>query len=250
MEKELRRSCSSVPILVVDRDTTSLMCLASMLEQYSYNVTTTELAAVAISMIRKGSERFKLVLADISNDEMNTLSLLIVSVRMNIPVILMSNETNPKFAQQLIGYGASLHLQKPISLNDLKYLWQHAFRRPRVSAAKTFTYLLGTGLPTINDPKGKSKELTPTDRSKDDRQMLPVAMGEEGMKYGHGGSMSETSYKFGDKDGEKTRNGNSIASRMNRSSGGRRRKTRLVWSKELHHKFAAAITALGDESNN
>ncbi|XP_038995765.1 two-component response regulator ARR11-like [Hibiscus syriacus] len=153
----------------------------------------------------------------------------------------MSNETNPKFAQQLIGYGASLYLQKPISLHDLKYLWQHAFRWPRVAAAKTYTYLRGTGLSTINDPEGKNKEVIPPDRGKDDRQKRAVDMGEGGLKFGHVASMSKTSYE------EKSRNGNRIASSLNRLSGSRTRKARLVWCKELHHKFAAAITALGDE---
>ncbi|GMI73464.1 hypothetical protein HRI_001015700 [Hibiscus trionum] len=238
--EQLSRCGGGLSVLVVDQDTTALMYLASLLEQCSYYVTTTELASVAISMIRGGrggNERFRLVIADINMDEANSLALLRISVMSKIPVILMSTERSHAFAEKVIGYGACSYLQKPISLNDVKYLWQHVYRRPRVSVAKREAYLRGIGL----DPKGKNKEVVPTD----DRRMLAVATGGEGEKHGAGGSKMKTPYR--DEEGTRNGNENGVALDPNRPFGPRARKSRLVWSKELHHKFAAAINALGDD---
>ncbi|KAK8498482.1 hypothetical protein V6N13_100082 [Hibiscus sabdariffa] len=250
--EQLRRSGGGLSILLVDQDTTALMYLASLLEQCSYSVTTTELTSVAISMIREGNERFKLVMADINRDEMSTLSLLRVAVKTNnIPVILLSTERSHEFAEKVIGYGACLYLQKPISVNDLRYLWQYAYRRPRIAAAKRDAYLRGIAFPAINNPKGKNKEIapTPTGKGKDVQQMPAVAvgLGREGVKCGDGGSKGKAPYQHAGKDDEKTRNGNGAAANLKKPISARVGKTRLVWSKELHHKFAAAIEALGHD---
>ncbi|XP_016705915.1 two-component response regulator ARR14-like [Gossypium hirsutum] len=131
MEEKRRSNCGEgFSVLVVDHDTTSLMLLASMLQLFSYQVTTTEVESVALSLIEEAKDRFKLVMADVNMDDVNSLSFLRKLLKMNIPFILMSNEKGHKAAEKAVAYGASLHLEKPISKHDLKYLWQYAYGRP------------------------------------------------------------------------------------------------------------------------
>ncbi|XWS22456.1 hypothetical protein CRYUN_Cryun29cG0036500 [Craigia yunnanensis] len=298
---ELRRSkvpgCGrGLPILLVDHDTTSLMYLASILEQFSYQVTTTEVVSVAMSMIRERKDRFKLVMADINMDDINSLSFLRILIKKGIPFILMSSERSQNVVQKAIAYGACLHLEKPISLNDLKYLWQHVYRNDMDSMKKTLSsgkefraikinetdtefkpavarndHFHGTGM-TTNDPKGKNKKVTEIDagivdlncitRLKKTRIQHMLAI--EDLKHRGSSSKAKRSYddeedKINDKrikskhdptDSKKreTTEEGGKENKNNQSSSSKGRKSRLVWNQELHHKFKAALGALGDKN--
>ncbi|KAL5761206.1 hypothetical protein ACOSP7_019739 [Xanthoceras sorbifolium] len=124
-------------ILVVDYDTTSLMYLASLLEQYSYKVTTTELASVALSMIQEDQDQFKVVIANINMPEMSSLSFLRVILKRDIPVIFLASQINVNFAERALAEGVSFFMEKPISSDDLKYVWQHVYRTGRRASKET-----------------------------------------------------------------------------------------------------------------
>ncbi|XP_022990810.1 two-component response regulator ORR26-like [Cucurbita maxima] len=115
-------------ILVVDHETLSLKHLSSLLRQQSYNVTTTGLGCIALSMIQEKGDQFDLVMANVSMPDMDSFSLLHVLLKMNIAVIFMSSTMNLKVATKALAEGACYFLQKPISKNDLKYVWQHVYR--------------------------------------------------------------------------------------------------------------------------
>ncbi|XP_050244484.1 putative two-component response regulator-like APRR6 [Quercus robur] len=127
---------SSVPnfargldILLVDHETASLMYLASLLEQYTFKVTTTEVAAVALSMIHEDEHRFRLVIANMKMPDMDRLSFLDILLKKKIPIILMSSEKRFSVAQRALAEGAWYFLETPVLLEDLKYIWQHAYRK-------------------------------------------------------------------------------------------------------------------------
>ncbi|XP_008467176.1 uncharacterized protein LOC103504590 isoform X3 [Cucumis melo] len=92
-------------VLLVDHDPFSLKHLASLLEQQSYNVTTTQLASIALSMIQEK---------------------------------VMSSGMNLSVATKALAEGACYFLQKPISKGDLKYMWQHVYRWNRNITKQTY----------------------------------------------------------------------------------------------------------------
>ncbi|XP_011655478.1 uncharacterized protein LOC101203501 isoform X3 [Cucumis sativus] len=92
-------------VLLVDHDPFSLKHLASLLEQQSYNVTTTQLASIALSMIQEK---------------------------------VMSSGMNLSVATKALAEGACYFLQKPISRGDLKYMWQHVYRWNRNITKQTY----------------------------------------------------------------------------------------------------------------
>ncbi|XP_021299376.1 two-component response regulator ARR1-like [Herrania umbratica] len=287
--KELSRSkiprCSrGLPILLVDHDTTSLMYLAAMLERYSYKVTTTVLPSVAVSMIQQGNNSFKLVMANIDMEDKNSLSFLRALLKKGIPVIVMSSERSENVAQKAIAYGASLHLQKPISFSDLTYLWQHAYRNVKNQAikfkevasqsksavARNYNFI---GIDETNDPKGKNKEVAETDvripktNCVMGLKQTPIEhmLAKENLKHGEPSSETKKSYAdkedkrenkrnkpnpeladFGKAETAKQEGGKDEKNNQSRSPKGK--KSRLVWNPELHHKFTAALSALGDEN--
>ncbi|XP_038875543.1 uncharacterized protein LOC120067959 isoform X2 [Benincasa hispida] len=125
-------------ILLVDHDPFSLKHLASLLEQQSYNVTTTQLASIALSMIQEKGDRFDLVMANVSMPDMDSFSFLHVLLKMNIAVIFMSSGMNLSVATKALAEGACYFLQKPISKDDLKYVWQHVYRGNRNITKQTY----------------------------------------------------------------------------------------------------------------
>ncbi|KAJ7943091.1 Two-component response regulator [Quillaja saponaria] len=101
-------------ILLVDNDSMSLMYLSSLLEQYSFKVTTTELASVALSKLSNENHPFKLVMANSNIRDLDILSFLPKLFRKEIPAICV---------------GARAFLDEPISFEDLQDVWQYACYR-------------------------------------------------------------------------------------------------------------------------
>ncbi|XP_022868111.1 two-component response regulator ARR2-like [Olea europaea var. sylvestris] len=120
-----------VHVLLVDHDSDFLISTAEMLELCSYKVTYVELASTALSMLSSGKSNFNLVMANINSPDMHGYKLLQQAVNMDIPVILMSVEDNAFLAMEALAIGALLCIEKPVTLEMLKYLWQHVAREKK-----------------------------------------------------------------------------------------------------------------------
>ncbi|KAJ0094830.1 hypothetical protein Patl1_15082 [Pistacia atlantica] len=259
-------------ILLVDYDTTSLMYLASMLEQYSYKVATTELASVALSMINEEEGRFKLVIANVNMPDMACLSFLRVLIKKEIPVILIASERSLSATSKALDEGASFFLEKPISFDDLKYLWQHVYKsrvKPRkgnremwsnekmIREASDLQY--STNYQRINvDPKGKNKQVMEAG------QVVRVDEKSKGTKRSlYNYEVEKRKGKKAKQDSERTNyddmklikdiekelmsdNIEELEKEMfeNNTSSGQKESRRFIWTPELHLKFTAALKAL------
>ncbi|KAG8366670.1 hypothetical protein BUALT_Bualt17G0103700 [Buddleja alternifolia] len=134
-----REDLSAVPtpfrnlrVLLIDNDTSSLLDMASMLEDCSYKVTTTELAAVALSILEERKDHFDLVMADFDMPEMDCIKFInSVHLIKDFPVILMSLELNKDTIEEAMRNGACFFLKKPISSKKLKNVWQHVYRKSK-----------------------------------------------------------------------------------------------------------------------
>lgn len=162
---------------------------------------------------------------------------------------VMSSETSKNIAQKAIAYGACLHIQKTISLNELKYLWQHVYRNkgfmtktpisgnefgaikifketanePKPAVAENDDQFHYTNM-TTNDPKGKKKASYDDEEDKRNDKRMKSKLHEP----------TETTEEEG---GKKTKNNQ------------KERKPRLAWKKELHQKFIAAFNAFEYKGN-
>ncbi|XP_037497372.1 two-component response regulator ORR24 [Jatropha curcas] len=152
-------------------------------------------------MVKEQKTRFKLAMAATNLPDMDTIAFLHVLNEYNIPVILMSSERSISVVIKSIAEGATFYLQKPIFFDDLKYVWQHAYR----------------------------KKKTPTDSQQDqgdaqkstDKQIM-----EENKKIA-----------TEEKENKENKNNNNSTEK----------KSRILWTPELHMKFTAAISELGDK---
>lgn len=128
----------------------------------------------------------------------------------------MSSERSVSAAIKAIVEGASFFFNKPISLDDLKYLWQHVYRKKR-----SCSFISTRKNAPADDTKTKDKQIE-----------LVMKWPNENKKSRKKGKRLETM--------EEEEENKQISLK---------KKPRILWTPELHLKFTAAISILGDESN-
>ncbi|KAG8367564.1 hypothetical protein BUALT_Bualt16G0085000 [Buddleja alternifolia] len=201
-------------VLVVDDDLICLKVLEKMLRNCHYNVTTTSQARMALKMLRENKDMFDLVISEVHMPDMDGFRLLeLVGLEMDLPVIMLSANSDPKNLMKGITHGACDYLVKPFRLEELRNIWQHVIRRKK-------------------NPK-KSNDQNHAHQASGEGRGSPLP-----GNIDHNGNFNREM-----KDGEDESEDNG-----NESSSGTQTKPRVVWSIELHRKFVAAVNQLGIDS--
>ncbi|KAK9280408.1 hypothetical protein L1049_014097 [Liquidambar formosana] len=208
-------------VLAVDDDPTCLLLLETLLRRCQYHVTTTNQAVKALDMLRENKNMFDLVISDVHMPDMDGFKLLeLVGLEMDLPVIMLSANGDPKLVMKGITHGACDYLLKPIRIEELKNIWQHVIRRKKFD----------------------SKEQNNPDK--------PHHGTGEGGHDSTGMGNSDQNGKLNkkrkdqneDEDDERDENG------LDNDDPSTQKKPRVVWSVELHRKFVAAVNQLGIDS--
>uniref|UniRef100_A0A2P2KWG9 Two-component response regulator n=1 Tax=Rhizophora mucronata TaxID=61149 RepID=A0A2P2KWG9_RHIMU len=200
-------------VLAVDDDPTCLLLLDTLLRRCQYQVTTTSHAVAALKMLRDNKNKFDLVISDVHMPDMDGFKLLeLVGLEMDLPVIMLSANSDPKLVMKGITHGACDYLLKPVRMEELKTIWQHVIRR------KKFDNKDRDGLDNKDKPQ-------------------------------HGGGDVPPDPKFTKKrkDQNEDDDENCDEDRHESEDPATQKKPRVVWSVELHRKFVAAVNQLGIE---
>ncbi|XP_076910887.1 two-component response regulator ORR22-like [Bidens hawaiensis] len=145
--------------------------------------------------------------------DMDGFKLLeLVGLEMDLPVIMLSGNSDPKLVMKGIIHGACDYLVKPVRLEELRNVWQHVIRR-----------------------KVESKSQSKSNNNQE------KANNEGGQEAGSGDPNGKLNRKRKDEDedGDDNENENDDPSTQ--------KKPRVVWSIDLHRKFVAAVNQLGIE---
>ncbi|KAJ6732253.1 TWO-COMPONENT RESPONSE REGULATOR [Salix purpurea] len=194
-------------VLAVDDDPTCLLLLEILLRRCQYNVTTTSQATTALRMLRENKNKFDLVISDVHMPDMDGFKLLeLVGLEMELPVIMLSANGDPKLVMKGITHGACYYLLKPVRIEELKTIWQHLIRRKK------------------SDNKDRN--------SLDNRD-----------KPDQGSSEAVPDQKLNKK--RKDQNGDEDEDEHENEDPTTQKKPRVVWSVELHRKFVASVNMLG-----
>ncbi|KAH0652095.1 hypothetical protein KY289_029773 [Solanum tuberosum] len=206
-------------VLAVDDDPICLKLLDGLLRKCQYQVTTTSQARMALKMLRENRERFDLVISDVHMPDMDGFKLLeLVGLEMDLPVIMLSANSDTKLVRKGIDHGACDYLVKPVRIEELRNIWQHVIRKKKV------------------EPKSQSK-------SNDQDKSYQVS-GESGRGQSPTGNVDQNgkcNKKRKDEEDENDENGN------DNEDPTTQKRARVVWSIELHRKFVAAVGQLGIE---
>ncbi|XWS72742.1 hypothetical protein CRYUN_Cryun02cG0066700 [Craigia yunnanensis] len=113
-------------VLAVDDDPTCLLLLETML------LTTTSQAINALKLLRENKNKFDLVISDVHMPDVDGFKLLeLVGLEMDLPVIMLSANGDPKLVMKGITHGACDYLLKPVRIEELQNIWQHVVRRKK-----------------------------------------------------------------------------------------------------------------------
>ncbi|KAK4344428.1 hypothetical protein RND71_037522 [Anisodus tanguticus] len=207
-------------VLAVDDDPICLKLLDGLLRKCQYQATTTSHARTALKMLRENRDRFDLVISDVHMPDMDGFKLLeLVGLEMDLPVIMLSANSDSRLVMKGITHGACDYLVKPVRLEELKNIWQHVIRKKKVEPKKN---------------RNKS----------DDQDKAHHQGGGEGERGGsqHADQNGKVNKRRKDEGYESDENG--INDDEDPTT---QKKPRVVWSIELHKKFVAAVHQLGLE---
>ncbi|GER37100.1 two-component response regulator ARR1 [Striga asiatica] len=219
-------NCENFPVgmrvLAVDDDPICLKLLDTLLRKCQYHVSTTSQARMALKMLRENKDRFDLVISDVHMPDMDGFKLLEqVGLEMDLPVIMLSANSDPKLVMKGVTHGACDYLVKPVRIEELRNIWQHVIRR-RKSV-------------TRNENK-----------SADQAKPNQIASGEGGQLGGtipgeNADQNGKTNIRKRKDEEDESEDGNE------NEDPATQKKPRVVWSIELHRKFVAAVNQLGIE---
>ncbi|XP_052198572.1 two-component response regulator ARR12 [Diospyros lotus] len=206
-------------VLAVDDNPSCLKILDRMLRSCQYQVTTTGQAKMALKMLRENKNRFDLVISDVEMPDMDGFKLLeLVGLEMDLPVIMLSGHSDPKFVMKGITHGACDYLVKPVRIEELKNIWQHVIRRKKF------------------DSQHQNRSTNQDKAHQGDREG-----GQGSASAGNADPNGKLSRKRKDEEEECKENGHESEDPTTQ------KKPRVVWSIELHRKFVAAVNQLGIE---
>ncbi|KZV16452.1 hypothetical protein F511_10064 [Dorcoceras hygrometricum] len=203
-------------VLAVDDDPICLKLLETLLRKCQYHVTTTSQARMALKMLRENKDRFDLIISDVHMPDMDGFKLLeLVGLEMDLPVIMLSANSDPKLVMQGVTHGACDYLVKPVRIEELRNIWQHVIRRNKFDSKNQ-----NTSTDQCNSQPGSGEGYVSPTRENPDQ---------------HG----KFNRKRKEEEDDSEDNGNES------EDPATQKKPRVVWSIELHRKFVAAVNHLG-----
>ncbi|XP_057547034.1 two-component response regulator ARR2-like isoform X2 [Amaranthus tricolor] len=198
-------------VLLVDDDPTCLTILEKMLRTCRYEVTKTNRAEIALTLLRENKNGFDIVISDVHMPDMDGFKLLEhVGLEMDLPVIMMSADDSKHVVMKGVTHGACDYLIKPVPIEALKNIWQHVVRKRK------------------NEYKDieQSGSWDEGDRSQKQEDAVSSPANDGNWK---------NSKRKSSEDDENEEKDESTSLK----------KPRVVWSVELHQQFVAAVNQLG-----
>ncbi|XP_027331145.1 two-component response regulator ARR12 [Abrus precatorius] len=206
-------------VLAVDDNSTCLKVLESLLRRCQYNVTVTLNAITALELLRENKDKFDLVISDVHMPDMDGFKLLeLVGLEMDLPVIMLSENDDPKMVMKGITHGACDYLLKPVRIEELQNIWQHVIRRKKI-VSKELNNIINQDRPNSDSCNERGSAAT-----------------------GNSDQKGNPSKKRKDQDEDDDEDDESDHDNEESST---QKKPRVVWSVELHRKFVAAVNQLG-----
>ncbi|PSS17733.1 Two-component response regulator like [Actinidia chinensis var. chinensis] len=204
-------------VLAVDDDPICLKLLETLLRKCQYHVTTTSQAIMALKLLRENKNNFDLVISDVHMPDMDGFKLLeLVGLEMDLPVIMLSAYGDTKLVMKGISHGACDYLLKPVRIEQLKNIWQHVVRRKKT------------------DSKDQNNSDKPCHETEGGQAVTGTGDSDQNGKLNR--------KKKDQKDDENEDRGDGGHKNEDQST---QKRTRVVWTVDLHRKFVAAVNQLG-----
>ncbi|KAF8032524.1 hypothetical protein BT93_D1434 [Corymbia citriodora subsp. variegata] len=207
---------AGVKVLVIDGDSATLAITSRMLLMFGYKVLTAKSIGDALSVIQERQDNVDLILTEIHLPDADKFEVLEKLGRSsNLPVIILTADNNESTMLGALRSGASLYLLKPISKLAIRDLWQFSFMWKRDQMTQVTEDSINWDSSEEGDDEPES-------------QLTAIA-----AKWGEARPREP---EFKEVDCDKQENDANL--RLHK-------KTKLIWTHELHEKFVRAVQLLG-----
>ncbi|XP_047264633.1 two-component response regulator-like APRR5 [Capsicum annuum] len=126
-------------VLLVESDDSTRQIVAALLRKCSYRVAAVSDGLKAWELLKGRPHNVDLILTEVDLPSISGYTLLTLimehDICKNIPVIMMSSNDSVSTVYRCMLRGAADFLVKPVRKNELKYLWQHVWRRQSASGS-------------------------------------------------------------------------------------------------------------------
>ncbi|XP_059456679.1 two-component response regulator ARR14-like [Corylus avellana] len=202
----------AVSVLVVDGNSSCLAIISKMLYKFGYKVLIAKRATVALSIVREKEDDLHLVLAEAHLPDMDKYEFLERMGEMSkLPVVLMSADDNENAMLGSLFKGAMFYLVKPVTLNNVRNLWQFASMKSREETAAT---------DGVSSVQGETSD-------------IEIQSFENKMQQSHQKAKRKVPEAM-EKDEEEDNDDSTVI-----------KKPKLIWTNDLHNRFLEAIRVLG-----
>ncbi|KAJ4777546.1 two-component response regulator [Rhynchospora pubera] len=116
-------------VVVVDNNSMHLLHIEQLLLYCNYKVKSFRQVQEAISYIANNQQSVELVMCDAFSPSEDGLLILEEIGQLDIPTVFMSWSDDTRTVMRYIAQGACDFLIKPVRVNELRNIWQHAFRK-------------------------------------------------------------------------------------------------------------------------
>ncbi|XP_022156118.1 two-component response regulator ORR26-like [Momordica charantia] len=196
-----------IRVLVVDHDSVTLKVVSKMLGVCGYQVVTANCAIGALNIAQEREEDLHLILTELHLPDMGRYELL---EKMNqtskLPIVIMSTDDDGITKLGCLFKGALLYLVKPLTIKNVRTLWQFSFIKGRERTI------------LVEVPNRVREESIDENESENDSKR------NEKKKF----------QKISSREAEEDEIDSTVV-----------KKPKLIWSEELHNRFLQAIKALG-----
>ncbi|WMV37223.1 hypothetical protein MTR67_030608 [Solanum verrucosum] len=212
MEEQNNQLFEIIRCLVVDVDVTCLLITATFLKKSKFEVVTVKSAKDALGVLRGSGLSFDLVVTEVHMPEMNGFQLQQeIAKEFIIPVAFLSaDEKESTIMKGLESTGVILFMGKPISQNNINYLWNYA---------------------TVGKKNHKGKHVINQQNQDNTNERIP-----------HEVIHIESSSSNSERDKSVRKCGETESEQ---SSSPPSKKSRVVWTDPLHDKFVEVVSKLG-----
>ncbi|KAF3447586.1 hypothetical protein FNV43_RR12773 [Rhamnella rubrinervis] len=119
-------SSTKLRIMVVDDDATFLAIVSGLLKMLNHEVVTFRNPLHALSTLGAKKNYFDLVITDVHMPQIDGFEMQQrVQQHFKLPLIMISADDRESVMLKALERGVALYIVKPVSLNDLKNLWQY-----------------------------------------------------------------------------------------------------------------------------
>ncbi|KAL3650668.1 hypothetical protein CASFOL_007071 [Castilleja foliolosa] len=199
-------------LVVDDDDDDDSTAFKALLLNCQYHVTSVTSGKTALQILRQNKTEFDLVMSEVHLPDMDVFKLLEeVTLRMDIPVVLVSLDDDKEMVRKGVIYGACDYLLKPLRIEEIKIIWQHVVRKK------------------INNNNNKCVGLSGTCSSSEHSRKEEIIIMEE-LDHHHHHHDEAQDYAVVDEE---------------ILAAPKQKKSRVVWLPELHQKFLAAVAQVG-----